>query len=96
MTRAVLNGSVIAESDDVRYVEGMAYFPRESVVDGALEQSTTVSRCFWKGKANYWNVRGDGITAPDAAFAYEKPWPLARKLVSERVAFWNGVEVSES
>ncbi len=29
----------------------------------------------------------------DAAFTYERPWPLARRLVTNRVAFWREVEV---
>ncbi len=48
MTKAVFDGVVIAESDDI---------------------------------------------AQDAAFTYEHPWPLARRLVEDRVAFWRGVEI---
>jgi len=93
MTRAVFDGLVIAESDDVRMVEGMAYFPRSSVKSDALVESPTTSRCFWKGKASYWHVEGQTETAIDAAFVYENPWPLARRLVTDRMAFWRGVEV---
>lgn len=84
---------VLAESDDVRVVEGMTYFPRESVKAGVLEESSTTSRCFWKGKAHYWDVVGTSATGKDAAFTYPKPWPLARGLVGDRVAFWRGVTV---
>jgi uncharacterized protein (DUF427 family) len=93
MARAVFDGVVIAESDDVRVVEGMTYFPSSSVNTDALMESSTTSRCFWKGKARYWHVVGDTETDTDAAFAYEQPWPLARRLVSDRVAFWGGVEI---
>lgn len=93
MARAVFDGVVIAESDDTRVVEGMTYFPTSSVNKAALVESATTSRCFWKGKAKYWHVSGEEELAPDAAFAYERPWPLARRLVTDRVAFWNGVEV---
>ncbi|MFT7599029.1 MAG: hypothetical protein ACI8TP_001954 [Acidimicrobiales bacterium] len=93
MARAVFDGVVIADSQDVRVVEGMTYFPLSSVSDDALVESTTTSRCFWKGKARYWHVAGDTETATDAAFSYERPWPLARRLVTDRVAFWRGVEV---
>ena len=93
MARAVFDGVVVAESDDVRVVEGMAYFPRESVRDGVLLESPSTSRCFWKGKARYWHVAGEKEIAADAAFAYERPWPLARRLVGDRVAFWRGVEI---
>ncbi len=93
MTRAVFDGVVIAESDDVRKIEGMTYFPIGSVDLDALVESPTTSRCFWKGKASYWHVQGQREVAPNAAFAYEHPWPLARRLVEGRIAFWQGVRI---
>ncbi len=93
MTRAVFDGVVIAESDDVRGVEGVTYFPRDSVREESLMESPASSRCFWKGKARYWHVAGDTEVATDAAFAYEQPWPLARRLVSDRVGFWREVQI---
>lgn len=53
MTKALFDGVAIAESQDVRMVEGMTYFPRRSVSADALVESSTTSRCFWKGKARY-------------------------------------------
>lgn len=93
MARAVFDGVVLAESDDVRVVEGMTYFPHSSVNKDALVESPTTSRCFWKGKASYWDVVGTSQTARAAAFSYERPWPLARRLVTDRIAFWREVEV---
>jgi uncharacterized protein (DUF427 family) len=93
MTRAVYDGVLVAESDDVKVVEGMTYFPSDSVDMTKLAESPTTSRCFWKGKAKYWHVEGSDDLALDAAFAYPKPWPLARSLVTDRVAFWRGVVI---
>lgn len=93
MARAIFDGVVIAESDDVKVVEGMTYFPIDSVDRQRLIESQTTSRCFWKGKATYWHVEGSDDVAQNAAFTYGRPWPLARKLVSDRVAFWQDVEV---
>lgn len=93
MVRAVFDGVVLAESDDVRVVGGISYFPRTDVRTDALTPSTTTSRCPWKGKARYWHVSGEDETANDAAFAYERPWPLARRLVADRVAFWQDVDI---
>lgn len=93
MVRAVWNGVVIAESDDVRTVEGMVYFPIGDVDSERLIPSPTTSRCFWKGKASYWHVDGAEDIAENAAFAYERPWPLARRLVGDRVAFWRDVQI---
>jgi len=91
--RAVLDGVVIAESDQVKMVEGMAYFPMDSVDMSRLSESPTSSRCFWKGKARYWHVEAGDDLALDAAFAYPKPWPLARPLVTDRIAFWREVSI---
>jgi uncharacterized protein (DUF427 family) len=93
MTRAIYDGTVLAESDDTRRVEGMTYFPVESVKQDRLLESPTTSRCFWKGKARYWHVEGEDDIATDAAFAYPQPWPLARRLVTDRIAFWGDVEI---
>ncbi len=93
MARAVFAGSVIAESDDVKVVEGITYFRRADVDLDALTDSPTTTRCFWKGKARYWHVDGADDVALDAAFAYEQPWPLARRLVTDRIGFWRGVEI---
>lgn len=89
--RAIFNGVVVAESDDVRVVEGIAYFPIDSITDGVLVESPTTSRCPWKGKASYFHVDIGDDTVLDAAFGYEKPWPLAKRLVDGRVGFWRGV-----
>lgn len=94
MARATFDGQVIAESDDVKIVEGMVYFPQDSVRRDLLVESPVTSRCFWKGKATYWHVRGEHDVAQNAAFAYEHPWPLARKTVTDRIAFWRGVDVT--
>ena len=81
-------------TEDVREVQWTTYFPRSSVRDDSLAESQTTSRCPWKVKARYWHVVGEIETATDAAFAYENPWPLARRLVTDRIAFWHDVEVT--
>lgn len=42
--------------------------------------------------ASYYSVSVDGLVNPDAAWEYESPSILARK-VKGRVAFWHGVNV---
>lgn len=94
MATAMFDGVVIAKSDDVKVVEGMTYFPIDDVDMDRLVGSPSTSRCFWKGKATYFHVQGSDDIAQNAAFTYVHPWPLARKLVADRVAFWQGVEVT--
>ena len=95
MVRAIYNDQVVAESDDVKVVQGITYFPRGSVKPGVLVVSPTTSRCPWKGKASYFHVQHGDDVELDAAFVYEKPWPLARRLVTERVGFWRGVSIED-
>jgi uncharacterized protein (DUF427 family) len=90
--RATWNGAVVAESDETIVVEGNHYFPRESVNPEFLTDSSTRSVCPWKGVARYQTVTVAGVSAPDGAWHYPKPWPLARKLRG-RVAFWHGIIV---
>lgn len=94
MTRmqAVFNGTVIAESDRTRVVEGNHYFPRADVLEEHLKPSKAKSLCVWKGLASYHDVEVDGVRSAGAAFYYPKPSPLARK-IKDHVAFWQGVEV---
>ena len=89
--RAFYNGVLVAESDDVRVVEGITYFPKASIIDDALVESPTTSRCVWKGKASYFHVDVGDDTVLDAAFEYENPWPLAKRKVGGRVGLWRGV-----
>ena len=38
-------------------------------------------------------AESDDDIAQNAAFAYEQPWPLTKRLVTDRIAFWQGVQV---
>lgn len=92
--QAVFNGTVIAESNRTRVVEGNHYFPREDVHEEYLKDSSTHTLCVWKGLASYHDVEVDGVRNPDAAFYYPQPSPLARR-IKNHVAFWRGVEVRQ-
>jgi uncharacterized protein (DUF427 family) len=93
--RAVWNGVVLAEAAQTVRVEGNRYFPPESLRREYFAESTTTSRCPWKGLASYYTVSVDGEVNPDAAWYYPQPSPLARK-IKNHVAFWNGVRVEEN
>ena len=90
--KAIWNGKVIAESNDIVNVEGNAYFPVESVKKEYLQNSETHTVCHWKGTASYYNLEVDGKNNPDAVWYYPEPSELA-KSIKGRVAFWRGVEV---
>jgi len=90
--RAIWNGAVIAESDDIVRVEGNYYFPLDSMRPGTLTGTRTHTLCPWKGIASYFDVTARGTTNHNAAWTYRHPSPFARR-VKHRVAFWQGVQV---
>jgi uncharacterized protein (DUF427 family) len=91
--KAIWNGHVIAESDDIVKVEGNAYFPEASLNREYLKPSTHTSVCPWKGTAQYFSLEVDGRTNADAVWYYAEPKAAAAE-IKGRVAFWKGVQVS--
>ena len=93
MPRAVWNGAVIADSDNVEVVDGYTYFPSEAVDHRHLQRSDHRSVCPWKGTADYYDVVVAGEVNPAAAWEYPEPSDRAAPLVSGRIAFWRGVTI---
>jgi uncharacterized protein (DUF427 family) len=93
MVTARWNNTVIAQSDDTVVVEGNHYFPRDCVNADFLQDSDKTSVCGWKGTAHYHSLIVDGKTNADAAWYYPEPKDAARE-ITDRLAFWKGVEVS--
>lgn len=54
--QASLNGTVLAESDDIVMVDGNAYFPREAMNTEFFRDSRLTTVCGWRGTARYWDV----------------------------------------
>ena len=92
--KAIWNGTVLAESEACVMVEGVPYFPPESVNRAYLRPSTTRTICHWKGTANYYDVVVSDATNPDAAWYYPYPKPAASRFKAY-LAFWRGVEIEE-
>ncbi len=93
--KAIWNQQVIAESDDTVVVEGNHYFPPDSVKREYLQDSATTTICPWKGTANYYTLMVDDQSNPDAAWYYADTKPAADQ-VRGKIAFWRGVQISES
>ena len=66
MTRAIWNGTVIAESDACETVEGNQYFPPAAVKREYLQPSEPHTGCGWIG-TSYYDVVVDGQVNEDAA-----------------------------
>jgi uncharacterized protein (DUF427 family) len=95
MAKATWNGATLAESDDIAHVEGNAYFPKESVNWDLLQNNDGIGTtfCHWKGFAAYYDITVDGETLEGAAWRYDSPYPQADR-ITDRIAFWKGVEVA--
>lgn len=90
--KAIWNGTVVAESDDIVTVEGNAYFPAAALDRRFTAESATHTTCGWKGVASYYDLVVDGQVNKDAVWYYPTPKAGAAQ-VAGRVAFWKGVQV---
>jgi uncharacterized protein (DUF427 family) len=93
--KAIWNGKVIAESDNVETVEGNSYFPPESIRRELFKPTETKTVCPWKGTANYYSIELDGQTNTDAAWTYPEPKAAAEN-IRNHFAFWRGVEIVDN
>jgi uncharacterized protein (DUF427 family) len=94
MTKAIWEGTVLAESDQTIEVEGNQYFPPDAIHNELFKPSSTHSVCPWKGSASYYDVEVNGKTNRDAAWYYPEP-KAAAKQIKGYVAFWKGVKVEK-
>jgi uncharacterized protein (DUF427 family) len=92
MARAVFNGTVIADSDDVVIVEGNVYFPPDALDWRYFRPTDHATVCGWKGTAGYYTVEADGQVAENAAWTYRAPKPEASN-IKDFVAFYPIVTV---
>ncbi len=90
--KAIWNGTVVAESDDIVIIEGNAYFPESSLDLKYFRPSARHTVCGWKGVCSYYDLVVGGVENPGAAWYYRQPKPAATRLAG-RVAFWRGVSV---
>ena len=95
VTRAMLNGAVVAESDHTEVVEGNRYFPPVSVNEDYLRESQKHTHCPCKGQARDYGLMVDGDFVGDAAWSYPDPKDAASD-IKVHVAFYPGkVEVTD-
>ena len=92
--KAIWNGATLAESNDTVVVEGNHYFPINSIRSEYFHKSSTHSHCPWKGEASYYDIEINGQVNKDAAWYYANPSDAAKQ-ITDRVAFWKGVEITK-
>ncbi|KAF9465763.1 DUF427-domain-containing protein [Collybia nuda] len=93
MTIVTLNGTVIAQSDDTKVVEGNHYFPPSSVKTGLFTDSDTSSVCPWKGTASYYNATVNGNFIKDVAWYYPSASEKAKDIEGYIAFYKNKVAI---
>jgi len=73
MVRAIWNGEVVAESKEIKQIEGQRFFPPESVKKEFLKKSFTHFVDLEKGTANYYNIAVKDKMNWNAAWYFPKP-----------------------
>jgi uncharacterized protein (DUF427 family) len=94
MMKAVVDGEVVAQSNDVVDCKGYQYFPRAAVRVEWLEKTAkTESDLACPHGVQFYDVVVAGKRHARAAWSYEAPRP-EMKQVGGRFGFWQDVEVS--
>jgi uncharacterized protein (DUF427 family) len=99
--KAVLNGTVVAESPDDKLIriEGNWYFPPASVRSDLLVESETPYVCSWKGECQYFDLHDGQTLHPDRAWSYPTPIPSSFDKVGQDysgyVAFARDIDITE-
>jgi uncharacterized protein (DUF427 family) len=91
--RAVVDGRVVAQSNDVVECQGYQYFPRAAVRTDWLEKAEkTANDHACPHGVQFYDVVVEGKRHPRAAWSYEAPQPKMQA-VADRFGFWEDVEV---
>ncbi len=90
--KAIWNGVVIAESDDLVVFEGNHYFPESSLDRRYVTFSNHRTSSALKGQAHYYSLLVNGELNTDAAWYYPEPKYEAEE-IKGRVAFMKSVKV---
>lgn len=94
------DGTEIARSSDVFLVEEtnhapVFYLPMEDVNGDYLRDSSHITRCPFKGKARYWNIRIGNHEIDNALWGYEMPYDEVLELAGMVAFFSSKVKIDE-
>lgn len=89
--KAIWNGVVVADSDDIVTVEGEHYFPK-AALKSEYTSFSNHRTSDWKGQAYYLSLFINGEMFPDAVWFYPEPSDSAANM-KDRVAFKAGVNI---
>lgn len=91
--QAIVDGQIVAQSNDIIECQGYQYFPRTAVRMEWLEKAdkTANDRACPHG-VQFYDVVVAGKRHPRAAWCYEAPQPKMRQIAG-RFGFWQDVEI---
>ena len=91
--KAVVDGHVVAESDDIVENGGYQYFPPSAVRQEWLKKvPKTAKDLECPHVVQFYDVVIGGVRHERAAWVYEAPLP-AKHQIAHRIGFWKDVEV---
>ena len=92
--RAIFNGTMMADSDDIVMLDGNPRYPRAATAEVFFRAFDHTRACGRKGTARYWDVVVGDQVIRNAVWAYNTPKPDAES-IRELFAFYRckGVEV---
>ena len=94
MPKVMVDNIVIAESDDVKMVEGNPYFPPSTIKSEYFTKTDLHTVCHWKGNADYFTIEVNGKTLENAAWTYPAPSTDRAEPIKDYVAFYpNKVQI---
>jgi uncharacterized protein (DUF427 family) len=92
--KALLHGTIIAESDDVVCAAGYDYFPAAVVRTAVLQKAAKTPKDLQcPHGVQFYDVVIGGKRYPRNAWVYESPQPKLAE-VAGRFGFWQDVKVS--
>ena len=91
--KAILNGTVLAESGDIISAAGYDYFPAATVRTDFLQKSLRTAKDLeCPHGVQFYDAVIDGKRYPRSAWIYEAPQPKLAH-VAGRIGFWQDVKV---
>ena len=91
--KAVVDGHIVAESNDIVENGGYQYFPPSAVrLEWLKKAPRTASDLECPHVVQFYDVVISGLRHERASWVYEAPLP-AKKQIAQRFGFWKDVEV---
>ena len=92
MAKAIWNGKIIAESDQVVKIFNSFFFPINSVNKNYLKASKKKTTTFWEGIISHYSIIIDNKENPDAAIIFDYSGEMIR-FVKDKIAFSKNVKI---